>query len=487
MGACTVAAVDLGASSGRVMLAEVARDRLTLTECHRFPNGPVERSTGRHWDSGALLHNITLGLARCSAAHRSGRIAGVGVDAWGVDYGLVGNDGRLMGEPFHYRDSRAHGGVEHVRSRIAAEALYEINGLQHLPFTTIHQLAAEPTERLQDSTLLLIPDLVNHWLTGTVGAEVTNASTTGLLDVRTRHWSSTLVDVLGLPAGLLPPLRSPGDRVGVVTDAIRRDAHLPGRTPVLSVASHDTASAVAAVPSEGEDFAYISCGTWGLVGVELTEPVLSDESRQANFTNEAGVDGTVRYLRNVMGLWLLNETFRVWRAQGWRHDPRAVLDEASELPEGGPTVDPDDAVYMLPGDMPQRIEHECRRTGQRVPGSRAATVRCILDSLARAYSRALDDVARLSGRTIGVIHLVGGGANVDLLCRLVARSSGTPVTAGPAEATAIGNALLQARALGAGADSLQHMRDLVRFTQPLRHYTASGEVIPGRGPTPLPR
>ncbi|HYY11563.1 MAG TPA: rhamnulokinase family protein [Kineosporiaceae bacterium] len=471
-----VAAVDLGASSGRVMLASIGPDHLRLTECHRFPNGAVERPTGLHWDSGALLREITVGLASCAARTRySAPVAGVGVDAWAVDYGLLGADGRLLGEPFHYRDGRVREAVGRVHAKVDQRELYEVNGLQHLPFTTIYQLAAEPPERLDGSTLLLIPDLVNHWLSGARGAEVTNASTTGLLDVRTRAWSWDTVDALGLPPGLLPALQAPGERVGVITDAVHRETGLPRRTPVLSVASHDTASAVVAVPAEHEHFGYISCGTWGLVGVELPEPVLSSESRQANVTNEAGVDGTVRYLRNVMGLWLLNETMRVWRAQGRPRDLQKLLRQAEQLPGGGPTVDPDDPVFLPPGDMQRRIERECRRTGQRVPRSGAEIVRCILDSLAQAFARTVDEVARLAGRSIEVIHLVGGGANIDLLCRLVARCSGTPVTAGPAEATALGNALVQARALGAGGNSLREMRESVRRTQPLRHYTATGD------------
>jgi rhamnulokinase len=308
--------------------------------------------------------------------------------------------------------------------------------------------------------LLLVPDLLAYWLTGEVGAELTNASTTQLLDVRTRTWATELVERIGVDPALLAPLRAPGTVIGPAADL--------GGTPVIAVGSHDTASAVAGVPAANERFAYISCGTWSLVGVELAAPVLTEASRRANFTNELGVDGTVRYLRNVMGLWLLQECLRAWPDA----DQAALLAEAATLPAKA-VIDPDDPVFLPPGDMPARIAGACRRAGHPEPATRAETVRCIVDSLAQAHRRAVEAAQELSGREVDVVHVVGGGARNTLLCQLTADACGLPVVAGPVEATALGNVLVQARALGAVGGDLAELRALIRATQPTTRYTPS--------------
>jgi rhamnulokinase len=301
-------------------------------------------------------------------------------------------------------------------------------------------------------------------------AEVTNASTTGLLDVHRRTWDLDLAASLGIPTSLFAALGRPGDVIGQVLDDVRGETGVPGATRVTLVGSHDTASAVVGVPATADDFAYIACGTWSLVGVELDHAILTDESRQANFTNEGGVDDRIRYLRNVMGLWLLQESLRTWELEGHPEQLPALLLAAAELPAGGPVIDPDDPVFLPPGDMPARIAAACQRTDQPVPPTRPALVRCILDSLADAYGRAMRDASRLSGRSVDVVHIVGGGAQNALLCQLTADASEVTVIAGPVEATALGNALVQARAAGLITGDLEALRALVRSTQDIRRY-----------------
>jgi rhamnulokinase len=472
--AVRVAAADLGASSGRVMLGTVGPDRLDLAELVRFPNRPVQVASTLHWDALFLWAGVQDGLR--AAGREVDRLDGVGVDSWAVDYGLVDATGALLGNPVHYRDGRTDGVAEKVLADIGPERLYALNGLQLLPFNTIFQLvAARGTPQLAAAErLLLVPDLLDYWLTGRQGAELTNASTTGLLDVRSRQWSPELVTAAGLDPQLLPPVHEPGTLVGDVRPELLADLGLTGPVPVWAVGSHDTASAVVGVPAESDRFAYISCGTWSLVGLELDRPVLGDDSRRANFTNELGVDGTVRYLRNVMGLWILQEALRGWAAPGQPADLPALLADAAQVPAFTTLVDPDDPVFLHPGDMPARLAERCRAAGQTPPRDRAETVRCILDSLALAYRRTLDDAVRLSGRDVDVVHLVGGGARNDLLCQLTADACGRPVLAGPVEAAALGNVLTQARALKAVGDDLPSVRRLLRATQPLRRFEPTG-------------
>jgi sugar (pentulose or hexulose) kinase len=476
-----VAAVDLGASGGRVMAGRAGPGVLELHEAHRFPNIPVSAGGTLHWDILRLYREVLDGLA---AAARGGELASAAIDSWGVDYGLLDSAGALLGNPVHYRDGRTDGALDRVLARIPAGELYQVTGVQLMPINTICQLtAAAGTPQLQAAaTLLLIPDLLGYWLTGSVGAEVTNASTTGLLDVRTQAWATPLMGRAGLRPALFPPLRRPGEAIGELRPDVAAGAGLPAGLPVVAVGSHDTASAVAGVPAQGRNFAYVSCGTWSLVGMELGQPVLTQASRRANFGNETGIDGTVRYLRNVAGLWLLQESLRTWSAADGAGGPArpggrldALLAAAAREPALACVVDPDDPAFLPPGDMPARVADACRRTGQRPPDSRAGTVRCILDSLALAYRRTVRQVQDLSGRHADVVHLVGGGARNELLCQLTADACGLPVVAGPVEASALGNVLVQARALGSAPGDLDGMRALVRQSQPLRRFEPRGD------------
>ncbi|MFB6817348.1 rhamnulokinase family protein [Streptomyces sp. NPDC056347] len=467
------AAVDLGATSGRVITGLVGPERLTLTEAHRFANVPVRLPDGLRWDVLGLYRGMLDGLR---AAARRGPVASVGIDSWAVDYGLLDADGSLLGLPFHYRDGRNAGAAERVLAMCGARDLYAVSGVQHLPFNTLFQLAAHRTGAQWGAarTMLMIPDLLTYWLTGSMGAEITNASTTGLFDASAGDWSRALIGRLGLERSWFPPLREPGDPAGTLLPHVAAYTGLPDGTPVTAVASHDTASAVAAVPATGPGFAYVSCGTWSLAGLELSGPVLTEESRTANFTNERGVDGTVRYLRNIMGMWLLEECRRSWERQGWAPDLGELLAAAARARPFAALIDPDDERFLAPDDMVSCIDDRLVASGQVPPDGPGGYVRCVLESLALAQRRTLREAAALAGREVNRIHIVGGGSRNELLCQWTADAAGLPVTAGPAEATALGNILTQARARGL-VDDLASSRQLVAHTQELRHYTPRGD------------
>ena len=456
-----LAAVDLGATSGRVMVAEVGPDRLDIREVHRFPNGGVPAGDGLFWDVLALWRGMLTGLEEIA---RTGPLDGVGIDSWAVDYGLLDEHGELLGNPYSHRDKRTDGVGGKVVAEVGAAELYAVNGLQQLPFNTIYQLVSSVGTAQLDAarTMLLIPDLLGYWLTGELGAERTNASTTGLYDVRTRQWATGLATRVGVPAGLLPPLRDPGTVLGTVRSRVSRT--LAG-VPVVAVGSHDTASAVAGVPAEDDSFAYVSSGTWSLVGMELDAPVLTEEARVADFTNETGVDGTIRFLRNVMGLWVLSECVKEWDV-----DLGGMLSAAERAVPLRTVVDIDDPRLLPPGDMAGRMAMLAREAGEPVPETPEAMTRCILDSLALAYRRRVRQGARLADRDVEVVHVVGGGSQNELLCRLTADACGLPVLAGPTEAAALGNVLVQARALGADLPDLASMRALIRRTHALRRF-----------------
>ncbi|SDQ65099.1 rhamnulokinase [Curtobacterium sp. UNCCL20] len=471
----SVAAVDLGATSGRVIVGHIDTDGVRMEHVARFPNGPVAVHEGDrqalHWDVVELYRQAIDGLRRAFAGHPG--IVSVGIDSWAVDYGLL-RDGRLLGLPYAYRDERHERGVAPVHARMDAAELYRRNGLQHLPFNTLFQWAADPALGGADRALL-VPDLLGYWLTGVEAAERTNASTTGALNVTTCGWDPALRAAAGLPAGLLPTLRDPGDRLGPLLPSVADT--VGGTAPVTLVGSHDTASAVVAVPATDPDFAYISSGTWSLVGVELDAPVLSDAARDANCTNEGGVDGRVRFLKNVSGLWLLSESVRTWERGGERIDLEALLASAAAVTAPVPVFDPADESFTPPGDMPSRIAAWCVAHGLTAPASRAEFVRSILESLATAYASTLDTIRSVTGKDVRVVHVVGGGSQNRLLCQLTADRTGLPVLAGPVEATALGNVLVQARAAGLaglGGASLEALRSTVaRTVEPVRYTPTS--------------
>jgi rhamnulokinase len=469
-----VAAVDLGASSGRVIIGRVADGRVSLEEVHRFRNEPVQLADGLYWDALRLHHEILTGLRR--AARVAPDLRSVGIDTWGVDVGMLDEAGVLVGNPVHHRDPRNVAAVDRVHARVPRRELYARTGLQFMPINTLYQLeAARVTPAFaMVRHVLPLPDLLGYWLTGVVVAERTHASTTGLLDPRTGAWDVDLVARLGLDPALLPHLADPGTVRGPVLPSVRAATGLPEGCVVTLVGSHDTASAVVGMPATSDDVAYISSGTWSLVGVEAAAPILTEASRQANFTNEGGVDGTIRFLRNVTGLWLLQESLRTWERAGTPEALPPLIEGAAALPAGGPVFDPQDASFLPPGDMPARIAAWLEGAGRPVPQDRPGLVRCILDSLAAEYARTIDDVARLAERPIDVIHIVGGGSQNAVLCQLTADATGRAVVAGPVEATAIGNILIQARTLGLVHGGLNELRALVRGSEPLQRYEPAG-------------
>jgi len=428
------AAIDFGASSGRVLTGALDGERITLTELARFANRPVRLPSGLHWN---LLDLFAQAL---EALRTAGPLAGVGVDTWGVDYGLLDARHQLLGLPFHYRDGRSDAMVEPAFARVGRAEQYAATGIQTLPFNTVFQLLADEGSAALDAAarIALIPDLLALWLSGVLANERTNASTTGLLDARSGDWSRQLVGDLGLPSRLFAELVDPGTLLGPTLAA-----HGLGPVPVYAVASHDTASAFAAAPITDERCAILSSGTWSLLGLELDAPVLTDTAHGANLTNERGVDGTTRLLKNVMGLWLEQECARAWSL-----DHAELFAAAAAAPADGPLFDPDDPAFLPPGDMPARIAAACVATGQAAPTGPGPTVRAIVESLACKYRLVLELLAQASGREIQRIHVIGGGARVGLLCRRTAEITGCEVCAGPVEATAMGNLLVQARAAG---------------------------------------
>ena len=477
-----VAAVDVGASSGRVIVGRLGPDGLDLEEVHRFPNDPVQLADGLHWDALRLHHEILAGLRLARRAAPD--LLSVGIDTWGADAGWLDADGSLVGNPFHHRDPRTIAAVARVHATIPPAELFARNGLQALPFNTLYQLEAgrETPAFGAVRTVLPMPDLLGYWLTGVPIVERTVASTTGLLDPRTRDWDAALIERLSLDPLLLPALGEPGEVRGPLLRIVREATGLGEGTVVTLVGSHDTASAVAAVPAASAAFAYISSGTWSLVGVESVSPILTEDSRIADFTNEGGVDGTTLFQRNVTGLWLLQESLRTWERAGTPEPLEPLLEAAAALPPGGPIVNPDDPAFMAPGDMPARIAAVLGAAGALVPDGRPAIVRCILDSLAAAYARAVANAARLTDRTIEVVHVVGGGSRNQLLCQLTADACGLPVVAGPVEATALGNILVQLRSLGLVSGDVGSLRAIVREGRTLVRYEPQPVISRGGRP-----
>ncbi|MBM7518693.1 rhamnulokinase [Nocardioides nitrophenolicus] len=473
-GPVRVAAVDLGATSGRVMSGRIGDERVEINELHRFPNGAVRVRGSLFWDVLGIHREVLKGIGEVA---RTGPLHGIGIDSWAIDHGLLDRDGQLLGQVFSHRDARVDGVADKVVAEVGAARLYGTTGIQQLPFNTLYQLvAARGSAALESAeSLLLLPDLLGYWLTGAVGAERTNASTTQLYDVRTGAWAVDLCRELGLPWGILPPLRDPGSLLGPLLPEVAAELGVPAEVPVVAVGSHDTASAVVGVPAESGDFAYISSGTWSLVGLELTEPVLTEEARRADFTNEIGVDGTVRFLKNVMGLWVLSESLRSWAERRYQDvELRSLIAAAAEFEPLRTVVDINDPRLLFPSTaadpMPERIATLAAEAGEVVPHSPVAITRTIVDSLAVAYRRHVRAAAALAGSSPTVVHVVGGGSQNEVLCQLTADACGLPVLAGPVEAAALGNVLVQGRALGADLPDLPAMRDLIRRSYDVRRF-----------------
>jgi rhamnulokinase len=453
-------AIDLGAESGRAILGRL-EPRLTLQEVHRFPNGGVRVGDSLHWDILHLWSEIQTALRLASAA---GSLSSLGVDTWGVDFGLLDKADRLIGNPYHYRDSRTDHILASVFERIPHPELYRQTGTQVMAINTLFQLFAmhrahDPQIKLA-RTLLNLPDLLNFWLTGEKASELTIASTTQCLDMTRREWAFDLLQALDIPTEIFQPLRQPASILGQVRPWLTSETGC-GAVPVALVGGHDTASAVAAVPAQGDNFVYISSGTWSLIGVEMDTPIIHRASLEADFTNEAGVGGKICFQKNLMGLWLLQECRREWTQAGRAYSYDDLTALAENTPSCGSLVIPSDPVFLPPGEMAARIQAFCHATSQLVPQSEGEIARCILESLALEYRRTLVTLRELTKKKLPEIHILGGGSRNRLLNQLTADVTGCPVLAGPVEATALGNILAQALAIGQIA-SIQQGRTLVQ-------------------------
>jgi len=453
-------AVDLGASSGRVLAGIFKDEKLELKELHRFWNGAVEQEDGLHWDVDQLFVEIKTGLKKGFETYGNS-VSAIGVDTWAVDYGLLDADGKLLTQPFHYRDARTDGMMPRVFKTISQEEIYQRTGLQFMQFNTIYQLAsevrAERPELQQAKQLLMIPDLLNYFLTGRAVNEYTNASTTQLFDAKTRTWDFELIRKLNIPEKIFGEIIEPGTIIGSLTPELQKE--LGGNADVVAVGTHDTASAVAAAPLQSKDCAYLSSGTWSLMGLEEPKPIITAESAEYNITNEGGVCSTIRFLKNIGGLWLLQECQRNWAEQGDKLDFVEIAELAMAADPFIAFIDPDSMEFAQPCDMPTHIQIACDRTGQRMPKTKGEIARVAYESLAMRYRSVFQTLEKLHGSRLEQLHIVGGGCQNKVLNQFTADALNRPVLAGPIEATAIGNILMQLIADGemAGLDEGRKM------------------------------
>lgn len=459
-------AIDLGAESGRVMLGSVSDGALMLEELHRFANTPVRLPTGLYWDTLRLFHEMQQGLC-IAGRERKAAVEGIGIDTWGVDFGLLGGDGALTGNPRHYRDARTNGIFEKTFAALPREKIFAQTGIQFMQFNTLFQLYAMKLGGApaldSAATLLFMPDLFNYFLTGERAAELSIASTSQFYNPIERRWATELFDALGLPSRILPEIVKPGTKLGALLPHVAEATALRN-APVYATCGHDTASAVAAVPAQRDGWCYISSGTWSLMGVEIEAPVINECSLEMNLTNEVGFGGSIRLLKNIAGLWLLQECRRAWALDGAEYDYATLARMAAEAKPFPTIIDPD--AFLEPGGMPARIAGWCRKHGQPCLEDPAALSRAILESLALRYRQVLEGIESLLGRKLSVIHIVGGGSRNQVLNQFVADATGRTVVAGPTEATAAGNIMVQAIGSGAVA-SLAEARGLIRRSFPL--------------------
>lgn len=461
-------AFDLGADSGRMMLGTLDNGKISLEELHRFQNGPVNSSGALHWNFQGLLDELKAALKK--AAAKNIPISGISTDSWGVDYVLYDDRGLVMSPVWCYRDARTAVGVENVKARVDWPAIYSETGIQFMALNTLYQVAAEPPERLaQAKQLLLLGDAVNYFCSGVARNEVSLASTTQLYNPQTQSWSKKIFKALNLREDLFAPICPSGTRLGPLKKNLATETGMP-QIEVIATCSHDTGAAVAAVPATGENWAYLSSGTWSLMGVEWPDPVVNDDSRSMGFTNEIGFGNTVRLLKNIVGLWIVQECRREWLKAGHKYDFAALAKLAAEAPGLVSVIDPNDPRFLSPGDMPGKIAEFCTETNQPVPATHGAYVRCIYESLALSYRSVMRRLERLTGKSITRLHIVGGGSQAELLNQFAANALKIPVYAGPTECTALGNILIQAIALG-HLPSHEAAREVVRNSFQLKTFT----------------
>lgn len=464
-------AVDLGAESGRVMLGHIADGRLSLEQIHRFSNGPVDEHGSLRWDFDRLLSEIKTGIGR-AAKKADGKVRGIGVDTWGVDFGLLGADGELLEKPYHYRDSRTNGMMDKAFTLMPKRRIYESTGIQFMQLNSLYQVLAM---RLANSPvlakterLLFMADLFSYFLCGKAFGEYTLASTSQMMDMQTSKWSKPIFDELSLPMKIMPDVTMPGAIVGELTDEVAKQAGC-GKIPVVAIGSHDTASAVLGVPASGNKWAYLSSGTWSLMGVELPSAIINEKTFKYEFTNEGGVDDTIRLLKNIMGLWLVQECKRLWQREGQDLSYGELTKMAAAAKPFFGHIECDRSEFLAPGDMPARINKYLSETGQKPTQDKGQMVRLVLESLALKYRSVLSAIEDVTGQTIDVLHIVGGGIQNELLCQFTANAIGRKVVTGPIEATASGNILMQAKAAGQ-LKSIDEAREVIRNSFELKEY-----------------
>ena len=475
-------AVDLGAESGRVMLGAISSDKLVLEEIHRFGNGPTGQDGSLHWDFNRLMSEIKAGIGKAVKA-AGGEVAGIGVDSWGVDFGLLDGDGKLIENPYHYRDSQTNGMMEKAFELMSKREIYANTGLQFIQLNSVYQLLAM---RLRNSAalakakhLVFIADLVSYFLCGEIFAEYTLASTSQFMDMRSGKWSKEVLAKLSLPGKILPKIVNPGTVVGRLTDEIASELGCDS-IPVIAIGSHDTASAVAAVPASGDTkWAYISSGTWSLIGVEISKAIINDKTFEYEFTNEGGVENTIRLLKNIMGLWPIQECRRQWEREGARLSYQEITDMARKAEPFVGHIDVDNSTFLAPGDMPTRINDYLFDTGQKPTDGKGQMIRIVLESLALRYKTMMKAVEEVTEREIDILHIVGGGIQNELLCQFTADALGKKVVTGPVEATASGNILMQARAVGR-IKTLPEARRIVSNSFEVKEYRPQGTSLWGR-------
>jgi rhamnulokinase len=460
-------AIDLGADSGRLILGALEDKRLTLEEIHRFSNTPIKSGSSMYWNIDSLWTEIRAGLKK--AAARKIAISSVSCDSWGVDYLLFDGADNLIQPTFHYRDPRTLKGVETIKEKVTWEAIFAETGIQFMPLNTLYQLAAETPDRFSRARrLLCVGDAINYLLSGVAMMEESLASTTQVYNPRSKDWSNLLVKALGVPERLMPQVVPSGTKLGPLRPEITQETGL-GDLEVIATCSHDTGAAVAAVPAAENNWAYLSSGTWSLMGVEKASPVISDECRNLNFTNEIGFGGSIRLLKNISGLWLVQESRREWAKAGQPYDFAALEKMAQEAAPFVSLINPADSRFLAPDRMPEKIADLCRETGQPAPATPGATIRCVYESLALLYRRTLHNLEKLTGTKMERLHVVGGGSKDAVLNQFAANAIQLPVVAGPVEATAAGNLLVQAIALG-HLSSLAEAREVVRNSVSLRTF-----------------
>lgn len=463
-----VLAFDFGASSGRAILGSLENGKIVLEEVHRFDNEPVMINDGFYWDLARLFHEVKQGIRKVKDVD----FASIGVDTWGVDYALISKSGKLLSNPYHYRDDRTEKPIEELKKQISAKELYNKTGIQDMSFNTIYQLLADKMQRndMYEITdkFVMMPELFGYLLTGRIYGEKSTASTSALLEPYTKEWNWKLIDEVGLNRDIFPELLEPGTKVGKLKDDICTELEIDAKD-VIAVAGHDTASAIAAVPASEDSFVYISCGTWSLFGTELKSPCITEKSAELDITNETGYDNTTRFLKNIIGLWIIQETRRQFKRDGKDYSYADMEKMAREATPFKCFIDPDDPLFMPPGNQVQRIKDYCKKTGQAVPETDGEVVRCIYESLALKYKHTFNSLKDCTGSDFKAIHMVGGGTKDGFLCQMTADATKVPVIAGPIEATAAGNVAVQLIAAGEIKD-LKEARKIIADSFDVVHY-----------------